>query len=143
MAELTLDAAAMLSRAHAALLKDLRKLKAFIASPNPEIMDLLDRLDVTTTRMAEHFRLEEKDGYMESVRVRSPHLERAVDKLKCEHAELLITAKELLSDAQTAMRIDNGLRARVLDLIAAVRDHEERENILIEDVYNRETGLED
>ncbi len=143
MKKLTLDSTAALARAHAALLNDLRKLKAFIASPNVDMIQLVDRLDMTVTRLAEHFRLEEENGYMDAIRTRSPHLEHAIDKLKEEHVQLLKTSKKLLEEAGSSSRIDDGLRKKFHDFIAAVRDHEERENVLVEDAFNLDIAAED
>jgi uncharacterized protein YlxW (UPF0749 family) len=143
MNEIRLDSTTALSRAHAALLEDLAKLEAAAASATLDARVLFDRLDLTAKCLTEHFRLEEQNGYMETVRTRSPHLGREIDRLKEEHRQLLDSVKQLHERARDSQRVDDAFRKQLGDLIEGVRNHETRENLLIEDAFNRDTPAED
>jgi Hemerythrin HHE cation binding domain len=143
MSEKKLDVAAALGRAHTELLKDLGALEAAVTTPALDPPALVKRLEATSKCITEHFRLEEKNGYMENIRSRAPHLGHTIDKLKEEHALLLSSMNELLGSARHVMGLDNALRATIRELVERVLSHETRENLLVEDAYNRETGDKD
>jgi hypothetical protein len=66
-------------RAHEVLRDDLRKLQAEIRSPSGVgIVDLCDRLGAVRDHVANHFRLEETNGYMDVVAKRQPRLDRSI-----------------------------------------------------------------
>lgn len=144
MPQTTLNSTEALARAHAALLKDLRRLKKSLSLPDPDnLQEAMDRLDVLSRRLEQHFRLEEENGYMDAVLARSPYLERTIAKLKDDHEQLLKTARQISEAASTGRRIDDIFRDQIIAFIEAVRDHEKRENILIEDAFNQDIGNED
>ena len=74
-----------ISRVHKALLKDLHRLEEQVVSGSDDVLPIvIARLERTQNHLAEHFRYEERDGYMEAVRKREPRLERAIEQLGSE-----------------------------------------------------------
>jgi hypothetical protein len=104
---------------------------------------LRTRLGATRAHIAVHFRFEEVDGYMATVRKREPRLERAIDELANEHGQLLSSLDALLEETATAPSLDEAVRAKVSKWINHVRQHEACENHLIQDAFNLEIGTED
>lgn len=100
-------------------------------------------LGVVQARMCEHFRLEEENGYMDTVRQRTPRLERAVQQLAEEHRVLGGLLGSLLGRARTATTVNPALGEEVRDWIRQVRQHELRENDLIQDAFTLDIGAGD
>jgi hemerythrin-like domain-containing protein len=133
-----------LSRAHAALLQDLRTLEEAVRPSSGEgLPELRARLGATHTHIAEHFRFEEQNGYMDAVRKREPRLERTVQQLAEEHRQLTQSLDALIGEARTAANLDDSFRERVVAWVEEVRQHEIRENDLVQDVFNLDIGAED
>ena len=92
-----------LTAAHEALLEDLRKLEQEAKSlPHQGLAELRGRLDVTRQHIADHFRLEEQNGYMDAVIKREPRLERTIEQLAQEHRELLESLTAIIGEGRTS-----------------------------------------
>jgi hypothetical protein len=133
-----------LGRAHAALLEDLRKLEEVVhAISDARLAELRARLGVTRMHLTEHFRFEEQSGYMDVVRKREPRLERAVQQLADEHGQLRQTLDALIGELGSATHLDEALREKIPAWIKQVREHETRENDLVQDAFDLDIGAED
>jgi hypothetical protein len=133
-----------LDRAHTALLEDLRKLEiAADAATGRGLAALRARLGTTRTHLAEHFRFEEQDGYMDAVRKQQPRLERAVGELAEEHRKLAQGLDAMILQAATAKSLDDAFRAKVRAWVEQVRGHERREVDLIQAAFNLDIGTKD
>jgi len=133
-----------LRRAHAALLEDLRKVEVAVLPASGEgLVELCARLDATHTHLAEHFRLEEQNGYMDAVRKREPRLERKVQLLAEEHPQLAQSLEALIREAKVATSLGDAIREEVRAWVERVRQHEARENQLVQDAFNLDISAED
>jgi hypothetical protein len=133
-----------LIQAHGMLLEDLRKLEETAGSSAGDgALALVGRLDATRTHLLEHFRFEEHNGYMDAVRKREPRLERAIQQLADEHRQLARSLDALLAEARGATGTSAALRTQVQNWVEAVRQHEIRENDLIQDAFHLDIGPED
>jgi hypothetical protein len=133
-----------LRRAHAALLEDLRKLDEAVRAASGEgLTKLTARLGATRTHIAEHFRFEEQNGYMDAVRKREPRLGRTIQRLAEEHRQLAQSLDALIEQARVAMGLDEAFREEVRTWVERVRRHEVRENDLVQDAFNRDVSAED
>jgi len=133
-----------LGRAHTALFEDLQKLEAMVhPAPGKGLLELRARLDATHVHITEHFRFEEQNGYMGAVRKREPRLERTIQQLADEHRQLAQSLDSLIGDAREATSLGDPLRNEVREWIGRVREHEGRENDLIQDAFNLDIGAED
>jgi hypothetical protein len=133
-----------LTRAHAALLDDLRGLEETVDPKSRlDLGQLGTRLAVAQAHVNEHFRFEERNGYMDRVRRREPRLEREIECLAEEHLELEQSLSRLFERAGTANGPMTALRQEVLDWIKRVRQHEARENDLVQGAFNLDIGAED
>jgi hypothetical protein len=133
-----------LGRAHAALLEDLRKLEAAARLASGKgLAELRTSLGMTRTHITEHFRFEEKNGYMATVRKREPRFERTVQQLADEHRWLAQTLDGLIEQAGSARTLDDALREKVRNWVERVRQHESSENDLVQDAFNLDVGAED
>jgi len=129
---------------HASLLEDLRKLGEAVKARSGEgPAELAARLTETHAHLTEHFRFEEENGYMDTVREREPRLERAIEHLAEEHRQLKESLEMLLTEARIARAMEAAFRTRVREWVKRVRQHEVRENELIEDAFNLDLGAED
>jgi hypothetical protein len=131
-----------LRRAHADLGKDLRELEAAARAP-AGLTEMAARLDRTRLHLAEHFRFEEEDGYMTAVLQRDPNRERTIQHLRDEHRRLAEALAALLDEAAAGRGPGEALREQVLAWVAGVRDHESRENALVQDAFNVDLSAED
>ena len=142
MAKVQRAGAEGLRQAHARLRKDLGELEAAARAPAgaaaPALGALLRR---ARAHLAEHFRFEEENGYMSAVLLRDPNQERHVQQSRDEHRRLFAALESLLDGA--GQGAGEGLRAKVLEWVTAVRRHEGREDTFVLDVFNVDTGAED
>jgi hemerythrin-like domain-containing protein len=133
-----------LSQAHATLLAELRDLeKAVRPSAGEGLPELRARLSAIRTHIIEHFRIEEKNGYMDTVRKREPRLERTIQQLAEEHCQLAQSLDALIDEARASTSLDASFREQVRGWVERVRQHEMRENDLIQDAFNLDIGAED
>jgi hemerythrin-like domain-containing protein len=127
---------------HASLLKDIRKLEEAIRSPKKEVPGAIcTLLKEIKEHVSEHFRFEEKDGYMSLVRKRLPNKEGAIVKLFEEHRHLAQSLDGLINEA--GKPLDDDFREIVQKWIDRIRHHEAQENALIQAAFNLEIGGED
>jgi hypothetical protein len=144
MARTEISVAEALSRAHQALLNDLAKLKDSLNQASGQgLQALCTQLNTTRKHILEHFRFEEQDGYMEKVRKREPRLEHTIELLAGEHQHLARSLDLLIAKAGDAQSLDNALRESVREWIGTVRQHEIREDELVQDVFNMDISAED
>ncbi len=133
-----------LGGAHQALLEALHALEAAATSGSiPDAAEMKTRLQQIQQHLREHFHLEEDGGYMDAVLKRDPHRERTVADLRQEHRDMGQTLKSLVEEARALKVLDDAFAARVRAWIHQVRDHESRENMLVQEVFNLDIGAED
>jgi hypothetical protein len=133
-----------LDQAHAALAWYLRPLEeAASATAGDGIVELSSHLARTKTHLTEHFHFEEHNGHMDAIREREPRLEHAVQQLTGDHRQLLQSLDALLERTQAATSLGGPLREEVRRWINHVRQHEARENELVQEAFNRDIGAED
>jgi len=133
-----------LSRAHAALLEDLRRLEEAASAASEESLAWLrGRLDATRMHIGEHFRFEEQNGYLDVVSKREPRLDRAIQQLVEEHRQLAQALDFVVAEVKAATGLDDKLREEVRGWVKRVRQHEAREDRLIQDAFNLDIGAED
>jgi hypothetical protein len=131
-------------RAHAALLRDLQALEvAGRSSSKNDLETLRTRLDATRAHLVEHFRFEEENGYMDSVRTREPRLERAVDQLAEEHRQLMDSLDALRREIASAPSVFEAVASKVTAWVHKVQAHEARENHLVQEAFGLDIGAED
>jgi hypothetical protein len=144
MEQVETSVADALSRAHAALLKDLRELEqAGRAGEKNYLKSLPARLQATRVHIVEHFQFEEESGYMDAVRKHEPRLERVVQQLADEHLELLSSLDALIAETAAGPSSSEALAAKVSGWIKTVQQHEARENHLVQEVFSLDLGAED
>jgi hypothetical protein len=133
-----------LARAHRALLEDLRRLEdAARPAAGEGLVGLRARLGGTRAHLAEHFRFEEEDGYLDAVREWEPRLERAVEHLAEEHRCLMQTLDALIEAAGGGTLPGDKLREGVRQWVKEVRKHEARENDLVQGAFTQDIGTKD
>jgi hypothetical protein len=133
-----------LQEAHVALDNDLRELENAIHGTAPngraEVVRCLARVRLT---LAEHFRFEEHNGYMTGVLKREPSLDQTVRGLLKEHQQLAHSLDDLISEVRSRDNLEDSLLGKIKDWLKHVRQHESKENQLVQEVYGRDTGAED
>jgi hypothetical protein len=133
-----------LEQAHKELLEDLRILEILARSPEKEGRNEVGtHLEAVREHLTRHFRFEEEHGYMEGLRKRDPRLDRAIDQLLGEHRSLAQSLEALCAEAEAAPSLDESFCDRVRAWVGAVRAHEARENLFVEDAYNVDIAAED
>jgi hypothetical protein len=130
-----------LKKAHANLLDDLGQLEQAVGPTSREkLPELRKRLAATQADVTEHFRYEEQNGYMVTVRKKEPRLERQVQLLVEEHRRLAETLNGLVKDAGTD---EEAFRQKVRAWIESIRQHEAHETEVVQDAFNLDIGAED
>jgi hemerythrin-like domain-containing protein len=133
-----------LDEAHTSLLQDLRQLEETAAtSPLGQLSELSAALEKAQTHVREHFRFEEENGYMDSVRKREPRFERTIQQLVDEHQRLLRSLERLIGQANKASRLVDVLFEKVRGWMEKVRQHEARETELVQNAFNNDISAED
>src|SRR5579871_6847941 len=143
MAEKIASLGEALRHAHSALLADLTQLEETARGAPDAPTILLAPLTATRGHLASHFRLEEKGGYMDAVRDREPRMQHAVSQLGIEHGQLMQSLNGLVTRASRAAGADETLCEDVLQWLDRIRNHEHRENELIQEAFNTDLGGED
>ncbi len=110
---------------------------------------LVNWLNDFRDQLAVHFALEEAYGYFDEPLQAAPQLAEKADRLRTEHQELYSEISELVDQAermfyagQTAA-LAHRFGPHFLAFDARLRNHEECENELIWDAFNRDTGVGD
>jgi hemerythrin-like domain-containing protein len=80
---------------------------------------------------------------MAVVRKREPRLERVINELANEHGQLLSALDALLAESASIPSLDEAMRAKVCQWINHVRQHEGREDHLVQDAFNLDMGTEE
>lgn len=133
-----------LTRAHASLLAAVRNLETSLQpTVKTSLAELRAELIATQKQILDHFRYEEQNGYLDAVRQREPRLEHNIEALEEEHRQLADTLAHLREKVYATTSLEPGLRAEILDWIGALRHHEARENLLVQDAFNFEASAED
>lgn len=136
--------ASALRAAHSELLRDLRSLEDSVRlAAKRGLDDLHERLAATYNHVQKHFRLEEENGYMDAVKKIGPHLERTIEELRGEHRKLTEDLARLIVESQGQTEPGESLRKKTLSWVNEVRQHETKENDLIQDAYNLDLAAED
>jgi hemerythrin-like domain-containing protein len=132
-----------------ALMAELEKLVS--ALPKQDCGDWLDALRFHFGRFRAHlkscFRAEETDGFMAPVLEIRPTLAREVEQLKNDHRELSQSLDEI-ERTTTELRPSDMMPIedvchRIERLIASVKRHAEREELLVMSVFNQDIGTHD
>jgi hypothetical protein len=133
-----------LQQEHASLLQRLAHLEGAIESANGATV--ADHLRAIQEHLLQHFRFEERDGYMKHVLERAPHLHRKVGSLLAEHAEMaqdLVTLIGAAAPMSNNTPLSGAFRHRVRQLLSKIRVHEAHETDLVQEAANEELGTED
>lgn len=123
--------AALMQRLH----EDMTALRSSWASARDDLRAFLNHL-------RRHFALEEEGGFMEDVVQRWPHAAPHVETLRAEHTQLLQEAERLM---ETGDRVIEGQLMRAWAdecrrLLSAIREHDRKENHLIQEVFCLDVG---
>jgi iron-sulfur cluster repair protein YtfE (RIC family) len=125
-----------LHQAHADLLKDLWQLEESVGRGSKEgPPQLSTRLGKVRTHLTEHFRFEEQGGYMAPLLKEEPRFEPVVQALLHEHRQLAQALDEIVQEVSAAPSLRDDLREKVRAWVRHVRQHEARENSLVQEVY--------
>lgn len=132
------------SPAHAALRSDLQDLEAIAHPDCPQPIERLRlRLAEVSGHVLTHFRSEEDGGWFDHVRRDQPRLDRAVQELIDEHERLRDSLERLAERCRAATAIDAEIRETLRAFVGTMRQHESREDDLIQEAYNRDIGPAD
>jgi hypothetical protein len=129
-------------QAHALLDKSLAQLERVTCSPQRRPLDEeLLLLRVIAREVQAHFKLEERDGYMATVLKQAPQFTHAAQELLGEHRQLEASLAALIQEASG--RPPDEVRAQVSEWVTRIRQHESRENQVVQEAYNRDAAGED
>ena len=135
----------VLHEAHADLFRDLLQLEEFVRLGSGEgpPLDLSTRLQKVRRHLTDHFRFEEQDGYMAPLLKEDPRIGHVVQELLDEHRQLAQALDVLLQEVSAAQTLREGFPERVRAWVKHVRQHESRENSLVQEVYYSEGATGD
>ncbi len=105
------------------------------------------QLDEFNRHLRKHFELEQEGGYLEAVTERSPGLQPEVERLQHEHDEIGRILNSIHHDLTTAGDQDriviDDCCCRIRNLLRYIRDHEEREDLMVLSAFNSDLGTKD
>lgn len=136
-----------LGREHAQLGALLTRVSNLVSGPVEGLAaQLPPLLEEALVHCRQHMEYEEREGYLSGVMDRLPSLGETLEKLRREHAELLDDLAARLAEARAAAS-DRTMAAtvvpRVRKWLDRIRDHEIRENTLVQEAFNRDMGAVD
>jgi len=131
---------------HRKLREVVQNLHTIFLSPSTTVADLRRGKEAQAKLigfydlLADHFRHEEAGGYMSGITAEHPELERQIDGLLMQHAQMLADLRAVIqtcSDAAHAHETAAALRA----MLTRFDEHERAENSLIGTVLNTDIGF--
>jgi hypothetical protein len=136
-----------LGREHARLGGVLTQISNLMSGPAEGLAKQLPLLlEEALSHCQQHMQYEERQGYLSGVMDRVPNVAETLETLRGEHAELLEELEARLAEARAAGS-DRTMAAtvvpRVRKWLERIRDHEIRENTLVQEAFNRDTGALD
>lgn len=131
-----------------------RELKALLArideafqKPSSSIDEIGQLLGQLGDRLVHHFTCEEEGGYFAEALVHAPQLLAKANTLLAQHPKMCTQAKGLTMELQLGKTPNVDWRTRTATLFAAFRDellrHEKQENVLLQEAYQRDIGIND
>ena len=133
-----------LCQEHASLLERLSGLENTIESARGE--KVAEHLRAIQDHLERHFQFEERGGYMKHVLDQAPQLHQQTQDLLAEHGQLRRQVGELVAVASTLPHdrpLPDAFRHQVRQLLQTVRQHEARENRLVQETVNQDVGVDD
>jgi hemerythrin len=125
-----------LHEAHADLLGDLKQLEVAIgADAGQSPAEVSARLERLLKHITDHFRFEEEGGYMAQVLTEEPKFQPTAQELLLEHLKMRQTLEALIPEITEAKAVREAFRKKVRAWIKQLRQHESRENSLIQEAY--------
>jgi hypothetical protein len=125
-----------LYEAHTDLLRDLMELEQSVSQGSGKGQrGLSSHLATVHTHLTDHFRFEEQDGYMAPLLKEEPQIGPLVQELLNEHRQLAQALEALVQEVGAAPVLRDDVRERVRAWVRQVRQHESRENSLVQEVY--------
>jgi hypothetical protein len=125
-----------LREAHTDLLHDLLELERAAGwEPRAGPEELGARLGKVRAHLTDHLRFEEEGGYMAPILKEEPRFGRLVEELLAEHGQMAQALDALLEEVGGVRTRQDALREGVLAWIRRVRQHEARENHLVQEAY--------
>jgi hypothetical protein len=138
------QATSNLAQAHTSLLNDLRELDEMFGSDSSVApLQAGERLAAIHTRISDHFGFEEQSGWLEALRKQTPRLDREASRLLEEHRELIRSLDTLIEEVEASNSLNDAFYEKVRHWIFRVRDHETREDELLERSVNEDLGSGD
>ncbi len=137
-----------LAHDHAQLGHLLSRVRQLVVTENREARDrsLGTLLTALTIEVREHMEFEEHDGYLAPVQQRVPEKAATIEQLRGEHDVLQSQLARILADATVRPGVyafSEEISPQVLQWIDRMRNHERRENQLVQDAFNRDISAGD
>ena len=92
-----------------------------------------------------HFGQEEKvDGLFDFLALRAPRHASTVERLRSQHGQILADAAALRGELSGgSSQVSAEQRARVVEFVQLLREHEQLETALLQDAYDADLGVGD
>jgi iron-sulfur cluster repair protein YtfE (RIC family) len=141
MSELTNDFSNALIHAHRDLLQHIKKLNDLVnAKQWLSALALRRELELIRDELTEHFRFEEEGGYMSAVVQRQPQMANAIGELRNDHDSLAITLNGFIERIGPSFLPHDEFLSEIHDWMNSLREHETRENRIVQEAFNMEIG---
>ncbi len=126
---------------HAQLGKMLAQVRRLTAGPIDVTRDrsLANLLDQVDAEVREHMAFEEQGGYLAPVLQKLPGHQKTVEQLLSEHALLQAALAEVLTQLRACSNLfefRETISPRLDEWLDNMRDHERRENLLVQEAFN-------
>jgi len=130
-----------LAHEHAHLGNLLGRVRRLLVAPSEENRDgmLGALLEQLTIEVREHMEFEERGGYLAPVQQRMPELFGTIEQMRGEHTVLQSKLAQILTDARTrpgVYEFREEVSPQLQHWLDSMRDHERRENMLVQDAFS-------
>lgn len=131
------------------LIATLRDRSAIVPRVNQKrwLEEMSAHIEKFSSHLRKHFDLEEDGGYLEAVTHRQPSLHPEIERLRHEHDEIGKLLHSIERDLRHTTEADRLMIAhcccRIENLIHQIKDHEDRENLMVVSVFNDDLGTKD
>ncbi|NLY02510.1 MAG: hemerythrin domain-containing protein [Rhodopirellula sp.] len=131
---------------HRALKDLLAKIDRALAEKTASIDAVSDLIAGLGDRLVRHFSMEEDGGYFAEALTRAPRLVSLANELMAQHPKMCTRARDLVLDVgQMKPKQDwwDATRERFDAFRDELLKHEQQEDVLIQEAYNRDIGETD
>ena len=124
----------------------ISRLEASLGVEELDLAEISRSVEDLTTQVERHFAHEEDEGFFLQVEKRAPWFKERTDLLRQQHLEMSAALQQIFDSLQPAAAAEldaADVKERLFEFINQFREHEEEENRLLQEAFDRDVGSKD